>query len=140
MKTTKDAALDRWGAAGSPGATTGMVRLLLQSEGLAVAAGSAIAFQAIGGSWLLFASLVLLPDAFMVGYIVNRRIGAALYNAGHTYVAPAVLAATGYLLDQQEPVQLALIWSAHIGFDRLMGYGLKYPGNFKATHLMSGGR
>jgi hypothetical protein len=32
-------------------------------------------------------------------------------------------------------VQLALIWSAHIGIDRLLGYGLKYPTAFKETHL-----
>ena len=30
---------------------------------------------------------------------------------------------------------LALIWVAHIGMDRLMGYGLKYPSAFKDTHL-----
>jgi hypothetical protein len=28
-----------------------------------------------------------------------------------------------------------LIWTAHIGFDRMLGYGLKYPTRFKDTHL-----
>ena len=32
-------------------------------------------------------------------------------------------------------VSLALIWVAHIGFDRMLGYGLKYPTAFGHTHL-----
>ena len=28
-----------------------------------------------------------------------------------------------------------LIWAAHIAIDRAVGYGLKYPGSFKDTHL-----
>jgi hypothetical protein len=30
---------------------------------------------------------------------------------------------------------LAWIWLAHLGFDRLMAYGLKYDTAFKDTHL-----
>lgn len=30
---------------------------------------------------------------------------------------------------------VALIWLLHIGFDRAIGYGLKYPSSFKETHL-----
>ena len=30
---------------------------------------------------------------------------------------------------------LALVWIAHIGFDRALGYGLKYPSAFADTHL-----
>jgi hypothetical protein len=30
---------------------------------------------------------------------------------------------------------MALIWLAHIGMDRMLGYGLKYSGGFKDTHL-----
>jgi Domain of unknown function (DUF4260) len=30
---------------------------------------------------------------------------------------------------------VALIWFAHIGMDRTVGYGLKYPTSFKDTHL-----
>lgn len=33
-----------------------------------------------------------------------------------------------------------LIWSAHIGFDRALGYGLKYASGFGATHLGRIGR
>jgi hypothetical protein len=37
-------------------------------------------------------------------------------------------------------VAIALIWAAHIGFDRLLGYGLKYPTAFTDTHLGKIGR
>jgi hypothetical protein len=30
---------------------------------------------------------------------------------------------------------LALIWLAHIGIDRALGYGLKYASGFGFTHL-----
>jgi hypothetical protein len=30
---------------------------------------------------------------------------------------------------------VALIWLAHIGFDRALGYGLKYKAGFGFTHL-----
>jgi hypothetical protein len=32
-------------------------------------------------------------------------------------------------------LQVSLIWLAHIGLDRAVGYGLKYPTAFKETHL-----
>jgi hypothetical protein len=32
-------------------------------------------------------------------------------------------------------MQIALIWLAHIGLDRMLGYGLKYPTEFKDTHM-----
>ena len=32
-------------------------------------------------------------------------------------------------------VQVALIWLAHIGMDRTLGFGLKYPTVFEDTHL-----
>jgi hypothetical protein len=38
---------------------------------------------------------------------------------------------------QARPLVLALglVWLAHIGVDRLLGYGLKYNDNFQHTHL-----
>ena len=45
------------------------------------------------------------------------------------------LGVAGVLGDYGFAVQLALIWLAHIGADRLLGYGLKYPTAFTDTHL-----
>jgi hypothetical protein len=96
-----------------------------------------LAYRATGASWWLFAALFFVPDLSMLGYLANRRIGAAIYNIGHSYVSPAVLALAGVVFGTSAPWLIGLIWGAHIGFDRLMGYGLKYSRGFQATHLRS---
>jgi Domain of unknown function (DUF4260) len=79
--------------------------------------------------------LLLVPDLAIVGYVVSPRVGALLYNAGHTYLLPAAMAVAGVLADRPLVLGLALIWLAHIGMDRVAGYGLKYPSDFTDTHL-----
>lgn len=110
-------------------------RVLLHIEGVAVA-GSAIALYFNAGyPWWLFVALVLAPDLSMVGYLAGPAIGTAAYNGVHTYALPVVLAAIGVVVDAEIAVQLGLIWIAHIGIDRALGYGLKYPTAFMDTHL-----
>jgi len=86
-------------------------------------------------SWLLFAVLLLTPDLFMLGYLANPRIGSALYNLGHWIVLPLILLAVSYIESLPILAAISLIWFAHITFDRMLGYGLKYPTFFKDTHL-----
>ena len=119
----------------TPAAATGPVAALLRAEALAELAIAVLAYRHFGGTWLLFASLLLVPDLTMVGYLINRRVGAWVYNLGHTYIAPALLALVGFILAIPLLYSLALIWVAHIGLDRFLGYGLKYPAAFGATHL-----
>jgi hypothetical protein len=83
----------------------------------------------------MFALLFLLPDLSMLGYLVSRHVGAACYNAGHSYLGPAALAALGAALNVHVLLCFACIWAAHVGFDRLLGYGLKYGTRFGDTHL-----
>lgn len=112
-----------------------MPRLLLHLEGAAVfACATAAYFLTDGGGWL-YALLLLAPDLSMLGYLVNARVGSVGYNLGHTYVGPLALLGAGLLLSEQWLPHLALIWLAHIGLDRMLGYGLKYPTHFKDTHL-----
>lgn len=96
---------------------------------------SIVFYRHLHGSWGLFALLFLAPDLFMLGYLLDRKIGAAFYNLVHTTIGPAALLAVGVLAAQRTAIAVALIWAAHIGFDRLLGYGLKYPTHFKDTHL-----
>lgn len=86
-------------------------------------------------SWVLFAVLFLAPDLFMLGYLVNPRVGAVLYNLAHTLMGPIALFGFAYVEHYTVAIAVALIWVAHIALDRLLGYGLKYPGAFKDTHL-----
>jgi hypothetical protein len=93
------------------------------------------AYQHLHDSWILFAVLFLTPDLFMLGYLANVRLGATTYNLAHTLTFPLALLLTSYILHWHLSTALALIWTAHIAFDRLLGYGLKYPTFFKDTHL-----
>ena len=96
---------------------------------------SVFAYHSDHGSWGLFALLFLMPDVSMVGYLANAQIGAAVYNAVHTYLLPLLLGVYSVSTDHRTPLLLALIWLAHIGLDRMLGFGLKYPTEFKDTHL-----
>jgi hypothetical protein len=111
------------------------VTALLRLEGLAAFAAAITAFQLIGGNWWLFAALILVPDLALLGLLANYRTGAWLYNFAHTYTLPAVLGAIGWFTGTGWAVAVALIFVAHIGADRALGYGLRYPDLAQATHL-----
>ena len=104
-------------------------------EGAVVLIVSLLSYHRIQGSWLLFALLFLVPDISMLGYLANVRIGAMAYNAAHCYAVPLLLAAYSLLTNRSLLLALSIIWIAHIGFDRMLGYGLKYPTRFRDTHL-----
>jgi hypothetical protein len=108
---------------------------LLRLEGLAVLVGALVLYFDAGYGWLLLVLLVLAPDLSMIGYLGGPAAGALTYDLAHTYVLPVALALVGVLGDSDTAIQIALIWLVHIGADRLLGYGLKYPSGFKDTHL-----
>ena len=110
-------------------------RSLLHLEGLVVLVGALALYFDAGYGWLLLVVLFLAPDLSMLGYLAGPRMGALTYDLVHTYVGPVALALVGVLGDAELATQIALIWFAHIGLDRLLGYGLKYPTGFKDTHL-----
>ncbi len=117
------------------GHITGAPKAILHLEGLGVMALSAWAYGQAGLGWGWFAGLFLAPDLMMFGYLGGRRLGAAAYNLGHSYVGPMILLALGFGLHIQLLLGLGLIWTTHIGFDRALGYGLKYGDGFGFTHL-----
>ena len=111
------------------------VQTFLRLEGLAAAALSAVFYARTGASWWLFAALWLAPDLSLLGYLAGPKMGARIYNAIHSYVTPATLAVTALVLQSPAPLPYALIWMNHIGVDRLLGYGLKYPEGSGWTHM-----
>jgi hypothetical protein len=110
-------------------------RSLLHLEGVAVAAAALVIYFWAGHPWWLILLLALAPDLAMAAYAAGPRIGAAAYDVVHTYVLPVILVTVGVLTDNDTAVAVALIWMTHIGVDRAIGYGLKYPSAFKDTHL-----
>ena len=109
--------------------------ILLHLEGAAMLGLSLFLYHAIGAGWVMFAVLFLWPDLLMVGYLKDVRLGASLYNLAHNEVLPLVLTAFCFGTRRNQLLGFALIWIAHIGFDRMLGFGLKYPTEFKDTHL-----
>ncbi len=107
----------------------------LRIEGLALFVASIAAYIHLRGDGLLFAVLLLAPDLAMLGYLVNTRIGALVYNVAHHYAVPLVLIGAGLATGTEALLLIGLIWSTHISMDRTVGYGFKYPSAFKDTHL-----
>jgi len=108
---------------------------LLRLEGAAAFAAAIVLYADAGYSALAFVLLILAPDLSMLAYVVGQRAGALAYNAVHVIVLPLALGTVGVLAEWGVVVQVALIWLAHIGIDRALGYGLKYPSAFSDTHL-----
>jgi hypothetical protein len=117
------------------GAASGGIRTLLRLEGLTLFAGMTLLYGVWDGSWWVYAILFLAPDLSFAGYLAGPRAGAIIYNAAHSYMAPMSLMVTGFALSSPLVLSIAMIWLAHIGFDRTLGYGLKYFAGFGFTHL-----
>jgi len=108
---------------------------LLRLEGAALLAGSLLAYTTTGRPWWLIPLTLLLPDLSAVGYLVGARVGARVYNLFHITPLPGLLFAVGWWQNASLASALGLIWLAHIGMDRMLGYGLKYDDDFQHTHL-----
>ena len=117
------------------GAVAGVPSLILRLEGAALFLGAAFFYWRFEGSWLWFAVLFLAPDLSFLAYLVSPRAGAIVYNAFHATLAPLALLALTAWLGASNGEDIALIWLAHVGFDRALGYGLKYATAFGDTHL-----
>jgi hypothetical protein len=105
----------------------------LRLEGLAVLVLAVSLYVRGAHSWIWFAILFMAPDVSFAGYMAGPRIGAICYNLLHSYVGPLLLAAILWRFGGS--LGLPIIWVAHIGFDRMLGYGLKYSSGFGDTHL-----
>lgn len=111
-----------------------MKNLLRSEELLKLAVSFWITLQLDYAGWLFFVWL-LAPDISMVGYLVNTKAGAFLYNLAHHQGLAVVVAAAGVLLHMPDLIFAGAILFGHSAMDRVFGYGLKYNDDFKHTHL-----
>jgi hypothetical protein len=111
--------------------------VLLRLEGLLELVVGCIAYQRLyPHHWGIFAVLFLAPDISLLGYLRSAsKASAVFYNLVHSYVLPLALGLLAWKLDSGLTGQLALIWLAHISFDRCLGFGLKFPESFRVTHI-----
>jgi hypothetical protein len=117
------------------GSVIGWPKFVLRIEGAVLFAASIAVFAVQGQQWWLYPALLLVPDIFMLGYLRSTKLGAIIYNIGHSYPAAAVVTALGFLVASPPTIAMGAIWFGHIGWDRMFGYGLKYATSFKHTHL-----
>jgi len=122
------------------GTVSGGVKILLRLEGLMLFAGMTALYALWAGPWWLYAVLFFAPDLSFAAYLAGPKIGAWVYNAVHATIIPLGLLTAGFGFAPPLVLSLALIWLAHIGFDRALGYGLKYSAGFGFTHLGRIGR
>jgi hypothetical protein len=110
---------------------------LLHAEAFCLLCASCIAYQHIyPHHWGMFAYLFLVPDFSLFLFMRGPNTTASvIYNVVHSYVLPVGLGALALLHPNMHVGMVCLIWIGHISFDRMLGYGLKYPHHFKATHL-----
>ena len=113
----------------------GQVSTFLRAESIAVFVAGAAAYGVLGGAWLAFIPLLLVPDASMVGYLRDTRLGALTYDLGHNLATAGIALGLGLWLSAPSLALAGAVLVAHIGMDRTLGYGLKYPTSFKDTHL-----
>jgi hypothetical protein len=108
---------------------------LLKLEELALTALAIYLFTLLDFAWWWLPLLFFMPDLSMIGYIAGPRVGAYTYN----FVHHKAVAVTVYVIGAftgTAGLQLAgVILLAHSSFDRVLGYGLKYPDAFSHTHL-----
>jgi hypothetical protein len=109
--------------------------MLLRIEGACIFGSTIWAYSRFGQSWWTFAGLLFVPDLGMAGYLANTSMGAVLYNSVHTETPPILLLCTALARNNRTVAGWALCWLAHIGMDRMLGYGLKYGTAFGHTHL-----
>ena len=108
---------------------------LIRLENTFVFITAVIVYFMFGFSVWLFLIFLLVPDVFMLGYLLNNKIGSYVYNIGHSYIIPILITLLYLAIGENLLLGIALIWLAHISMDRAIGYGLKYASGFDKTTI-----
>ncbi|MGG0120969.1 DUF4260 domain-containing protein [Bacillus paranthracis] len=112
-----------------------MQKRIVHFEGLVVFVAAIYAYSLYEFSWIIFFLFLLAPDLSMLAYGINNHVGANIYNLFHTYIISILIVIIGAYFKIDIVIMIGLIWTAHIGMDRMFGYGLKYESDFKDTHI-----
>ncbi len=108
---------------------------VLKLEEAAMLALSIYLFTSLDIPWWWFAVFFLSPDIGLLGYLINSKTGALIYNVFHSKTIAIILYLTGLITVDQIMQFAGLIIFAHSSFDRMLGYGLKHIDSFHNTHL-----
>lgn len=111
------------------------MKTTLKIEELAQFVLGIVLFSMLLYDWWLFPVLLFLPDLGMLGYLTNPKVGAICYNFFHHKAVAIGTGLIGLYLQDSTLMLAGIILFSHASFDRIFGYGLKYPDSFKNTHL-----
>lgn len=89
----------------------------------------------LGFDWWLYVILLFLPDISIAGYMFGNKVGTAIYNLFHHKAVAVAIALSGLYLGNNVVVLAGLVLFGHSSFDRIFGFGLKFPDNFNHTHM-----
>lgn len=116
------------------------MKTLLKVEELIQFVFGVFLFSQTTYSWWVFPALILLPDIGMVGYLINTKVGAFLYNLFHLKSIALLILMLGFYKNNELLKLIGIILFSHSAVDRIFGYELKYPDSFKNTHLRKIGK
>ena len=111
------------------------MKFLLKIEEISMLIFSFYLSVLIGYDWWVFILFLFIPDISMLGYLFGNKIGAVVYNAFHYKFLAVFLGIVGYTCSVNELAFAGAVLFGHSSFDRIFGYGLKYPKGFRFTHL-----
>lgn len=111
------------------------MRNLLKIEEAAMFVAGMVLLWQFNIPWFWLVLLFFAPDLGAIGYLAGPRIGALTYNAFHHKGIAIALYLYGSYTSQPALQIAGLIMFAHSSFDRMLGFGLKYPDSFQNSHL-----
>jgi Domain of unknown function (DUF4260) len=110
-------------------------RFWLRLEGGGAFAAGVVAYASLGGDLIWLLPTLLLPDLSAIGYLRGPRVGAFTYNLVHNWALGLAVAGIGIYAQVPAVLLAGTVLVAHVGMDRLVGYGMKLQSSFNDTHL-----
>ncbi|OGO54301.1 MAG: hypothetical protein A2V84_02380 [Chloroflexi bacterium RBG_16_70_13] len=120
--------------------TTPWVRRWLRAEGVIAFAWGVVIWVLLNQPLPLLLVALLLPDLSMLGYLRGPHAGAILYNIVHNWATAGLVLLIALVAQSGPLILVGAVLLGHVGIDRALGYGLKYPTAFQDTHLGRIGR
>lgn len=92
-------------------------------------------FHYTGASWWWYLGLFFAPDLSFLAYAAGPKVGAFFYNLLHHKGIALLVFSIGAYFGYEFAAIIGSVFFGHSSFDRILGYGLKYPDSFEHTHL-----
>lgn len=113
------------------------MKTLIKLEELAQVLLSIYLFSLLPFTWWVYPVFFFAPDLSMVGMLLNKRLGALVYNFIHHRALALGIFILGGLLGVPLLSLTGVMLLGHSSFDRLLGFGLLDTDSHNSTPLDS---